>query len=243
MRYRAPPFKLTFSPFFFRVGLCSHTVLMGRRRGRTPRRRMQSDVGDRVDPSPRDWQSGTCVKATLSGRDRRTHRSPCGVTRSMDLHQRECHAIAIGRPRWRPILFSSWRRMERQISITRTITIDGLPGDSSGWSDPHRTDNDRASTRHWSVKSGPPNLPDQIGRQRLKGNHYRGSRSRFDRGPIATWLWPDRPTIGANSPPNRGWFVVRLKPRSTPSETASTTPSIRSHDRIKRPKFSGQNPL
>ena len=144
MRYCAPPFKLTFSRFFFRVGQCSHTVLMARRRGRTPRRRMRSDGGDRVDPSPRHRQSGTCVKATLSGRNRRTHCSPRGITRSMDLHQRECRVIAIGQPRWRPILFSSWRRMERQISITQTIAIDGLPDDSSGRSDPHRTDDNRA---------------------------------------------------------------------------------------------------
>ena len=44
-------------------------------------------------------KSGTCVKATLSGRDRRAHRAPRGITRSAFHHQREYRSIAIRRPR------------------------------------------------------------------------------------------------------------------------------------------------
>ena len=132
-----------------------------------------------------------------------TRRCWCGVTRSMDLHQRECRAIAIRRPRWRPIFFSSWRRMERQISIGRTTT-DGTTRSSSdghdllsprrrvelsGALDPHRTDDDRGAA--WSRDRDRPTYL------------IRSDDSDYVRLTIAVRLWSDRPTIGANSPPNR----------------------------------------
>ena len=63
---------------------------------------------------------------------------------------------------------------------------------------------------------------------------------------IAARSWPDRPTIGANSPPNRGWITVELEPRSMPKDppprrhqTAPTTASV-AHDL--RANFPLKNP-
>ena len=83
----------------------------------------------------------------------------------------------------------------------------------------------------------------KIGRLQIKENHNRGSRSQFDCGPIVTRSWPDSPTIGAKSSLNQGRFVAELKPRGRPMKTASTTPPIRSYDRVNCPRFLGQNPL
>ena len=67
MRYRTQLFKLTFLCFFFRVGLCSHTVLtFCRQRGRTAGVGFDQDGGDLVDPSPRDLNYNTCTKSDLS---------------------------------------------------------------------------------------------------------------------------------------------------------------------------------
>ena len=67
-----------------------------------------------------------------------------------------------------------------------------------------------------------------IGRQRLNNTHDRGSRSQFDRGPIA---------------PRSGLICHGIEAMTPPRGIAPMTLSIRSHDRINRPQFLGQNPL
>ena len=54
MRLAAPPFILTFSRIFFRVGLCPRGKLPLQDAWRHWSRRMRSRGVDRVDASPRD---------------------------------------------------------------------------------------------------------------------------------------------------------------------------------------------
>ena len=84
-----------------------------RQRGRTEGVALDHDGRDRMDPSPRDRKSSTCVNVILSGRDRKAHRAPRGVTRSYDCHQRDRDQTAT----MKPISFSSWRHQDHQISI------------------------------------------------------------------------------------------------------------------------------
>ena len=82
MRYRAPHFIDDLFVFSFRVGLCSHTTyLFCRWRGRTTRVGFHQDDGDRVDPSPRDRQLGTCAKSVLSDGDRKAYLLTRGIAR------------------------------------------------------------------------------------------------------------------------------------------------------------------
>ena len=72
LRYAAPPFILTVSSFFFRVGLCSREIFLCRRRGNTVDVRCDRNEQrgiDHVDPSPRDHHQSTCAKGDLSERD------------------------------------------------------------------------------------------------------------------------------------------------------------------------------
>ena len=58
MRYRAPLFNCVVSLYFFRVGVCSHTILTkprGATRGVGFDREEEGFI-NRVDPSPRDHQ-------------------------------------------------------------------------------------------------------------------------------------------------------------------------------------------
>ena len=95
-------------------------------------------------------------------------------------HQRDHGAIAIGQPRCSPSFLSPWRRI-------------WMVGSSSNGRH-HEEHNDKLFAR-----SGPPNLPDQIGRQRFCWTHDRGSRLRFDRGLIAPRLGLIYRQIGAES--------------------------------------------
>ena len=52
----SPLFNRVVLLYFFRVGLCSHTVLFCRTRGGLTSVRCGMNGGDRVDPSPRDHQ-------------------------------------------------------------------------------------------------------------------------------------------------------------------------------------------
>ena len=90
------------------------------------------------------------------------------------------------------------------------------------------------------ARSGPPNLPDQIGRQRLKFNQDRGSRSQFDHGPIAMRSWPYRPTIGAKFTAKLGLICRGIYATINAKGIAPMTPSIRSHDCINWPQFSSK---
>ena len=56
MRYRTSIFKRVISKYFFRVGLCSHTIHFCRLRGGRAIVGCGRDDDDRVDPSPRDHQ-------------------------------------------------------------------------------------------------------------------------------------------------------------------------------------------
>ena len=66
MRYHTQPFILTILCFLFRVGLCSHGITNMQVTWRSHRRRILSRSVDHVDPSPRDRNQSTCVKANLS---------------------------------------------------------------------------------------------------------------------------------------------------------------------------------
>ena len=57
-------------------------LILCKTRGDTAGVGFHQDGRDRVDPSPRDSKSSTCVISTLSDRDRRAHRSQRGATRS-----------------------------------------------------------------------------------------------------------------------------------------------------------------
>ena len=118
----APNLSAAFSPFFSLWDYVPPNLLTYRQRaGITDVRsdRKTSIAWTRVHAIP---ITSTCLIWSLSNHDRRAHRSPHGITRSMDLHQCEGCAITIGRPPWRPIFFSLWRLMERQISVGRTTT-------------------------------------------------------------------------------------------------------------------------
>ena len=93
MRYRTPLFKLTHYYIFFRVGLCP-TCFLPFAGDVDARQALDLVSNDRKASIA--WtrvhtiiKSSTCVKATLSGRDRRDHRAPRGITRSDYRHQRE----------------------------------------------------------------------------------------------------------------------------------------------------------
>ena len=84
-------------------------------------------------------KSGTCAKATLSGRDWRAHRVPCGITRSAYHHQWEYRVITIRRPRSSRSLSHRGDVWTIRSSSRLTTAIDGLPGNSWGQSDLHQT--------------------------------------------------------------------------------------------------------
>ena len=76
------------------------------------------------------------------------------------------------------------------------------------------------------------------------------ARSALDRGPINARSWLDRRAIVACSTRDRGpisarsWLIQRkIASQDTATSNDPMTPSIRSHDRINRPRFSGQNSL
>ena len=119
MRYCTPIFNRVNSKYFFRVGLCSHMIHFCRLRGGRAIIRCGRDDDDRVDPSPRNHQWNTCGKYWVSGRDLRAYLRTRGITRIARSSSNEDHAITIWRPRWSAIFFSSWKRIERQISSGR----------------------------------------------------------------------------------------------------------------------------
>ena len=99
MLYRTPLFNLTYRYIFFRLGLCPKRFLPFAG---------DVDAWQALDLVNNDrkaliaWtrvhaiiKSGTCVKDTLSGRNRRAHRAPHGITRSAYHHQGGARAIAI----------------------------------------------------------------------------------------------------------------------------------------------------
>ena len=175
MRYRAPVFKLVISTVFFHVGLCSHTIVICRLCGRSAIVGFGLDDDDRVDPSPCDHQWSTCGKYRVSGCNQRAYLRTCGVTRSADRHQMKVarsRSDGHGEARSSSLRGDAWsvrspsdvgRFIRRWIFIKRAakehqcdrgaIAI-RRPGcsrffshlsDASGWLDPHRTDDDRAS--------------------------------------------------------------------------------------------------
>ena len=62
MRYHTLIFKHVIFKYFFRVGLCSHTIHFCRLRGSREIVGCGRDDDDRVDPSPRDHKWNTCEK-------------------------------------------------------------------------------------------------------------------------------------------------------------------------------------
>ena len=56
----SPLFNRVLPLYFFRVGLCSHTVLPVQDAWRHGGRPIEAETLDRVDPSPRDQQLNTC---------------------------------------------------------------------------------------------------------------------------------------------------------------------------------------
>ena len=62
MCYRTSIFKHVISKYFFRVGLCSHTIHFCRLRGGREIVGCGRDDDNHVDPSPRDHQWNTCGK-------------------------------------------------------------------------------------------------------------------------------------------------------------------------------------
>ena len=202
-----------------------------KRRGRSAGVGFHQDGGDHVHPSPRDRKSSTCIISTLSDRDRIAHHSPRGATRSTRSSsfqmQRDCDQTATMWLHPRVAIF-------RDSSNRKALRGSRLWSSSNGWHrvsstrlDLHRTDDERGS---WSRDRDRPNLPDQIRRQRLCWTHDSGSRSRFDRGPIAPRSGQIHHQIWSYDA-SRWWATI----------TVRSWPSIPPHDRIKRLEFSGQN--
>ena len=163
---------------------------------------------------------------------RTAYLTPCGSSGAPDLHQREYHTIVIGhllrgrsyshcgdawsvgspsRKRSRSTAYLATSR-DGRILIAQTTIV-------------HQIKRDRAIGTillTWIF----------IGRQRLRWTHDRGSRSRFDRGLIATGsglIYREIETTIATK------WSSRSHDRSWPS--------IRSHKQIKRPQKSGENSL
>ena len=93
MRYHTPLFKLTHCYILFHVGLCptrflpfASNVDARQALDLVSNNRKASIAWTQVDAI---IKSNTCVKATLSGRNRRAHRAPHGITRSVYCHQQE----------------------------------------------------------------------------------------------------------------------------------------------------------
>ena len=79
----APPYLTACFPHIFSVWkYVPHISYVCRMRGGPPDVGCDQNGYDRVDPSPRDHQISTCVKVTLSGRDRSAYLMPRGDTRS-----------------------------------------------------------------------------------------------------------------------------------------------------------------
>ena len=201
----------------------SHTFLtFCRRRGRTSGIRFHQDDGDRVDRSPRDRQSSTCAKSIISGSDRRAYQLPCGDTWSV------------------------------RSPSEQTIAIDGLLGDSWGWSDLHRMDHNLHRSDGWWLSQkfprrssgGSPSSGGPSSRSWHTGSSDRdrpltwssiGRRERFaeelhDRGPIELWSSCDCGTLAEIMAHNHVEVIVQR-----------SWPSIPPHDRIKRLEILGQN--
>ena len=215
----------------------SHTFLtFCPRPGRTTGVRFHQDDGDRLDPSPRDRQSSTCVKVILSGSDRRAHQSPRGVTRSYDRHQREYREIAIIQPRWSRSSSHRGDAWTVRSPSERTIAIDGVPGDSWRQSDLHQTSvhsqrqefirEEPLSTA--GVWSNPPDL------------NRTAERSRPNRDAILVWLRHDRGPIAARSWPRSSAIMASFEAKSRPRSPPRSWP-IPLPDRIKWPSKSGGN--
>ena len=82
MRYHAQVFNLVISSFFFRMGLCSHTIFFCRLRGGSASVGFGQDDDDRVDSSPRDHQWSTCAKWALKSKAGWATRGWIGIIRS-----------------------------------------------------------------------------------------------------------------------------------------------------------------
>ena len=73
--------------YFFRVGLCSHTVLPVQDAWRHGGRRIEAETLDRVDRSPRDQQSNTCSIRGVSEDDERLTFRHVASQGAPDLHR------------------------------------------------------------------------------------------------------------------------------------------------------------
>ena len=91
-----PLFIRAISFYFLRVGLCPTRFSLLQVTWKHGRVRFHQDGLDRVDPSPRDHRSSTCVMFTLSDRDRNANQSPRGAPRSTRFSSRCDHGF-IGR--------------------------------------------------------------------------------------------------------------------------------------------------
>ena len=147
---------------------------------------------DRVDLSPRDRQSSTCAKSIISGSYRRAYRSPHGDAWSVTSPSK------------------------------RTVAIDGLPRDSWGRCNLHRTNRDLhrmddiaiftdrtagggPSSRSWHTGTGESRSSTHLKLHRMAGKiHGRSPRSRSD-----------RTAITARSSRDPGSFIVESMPRYT----------------------------
>ena len=76
------PYIPDMSSEFSQCGTMFCGISLCRRRGRVTSVGSHREDVDRVDPRPRDQDRGTCVKVTLSGRDRSAYLTPRGDTRS-----------------------------------------------------------------------------------------------------------------------------------------------------------------
>ena len=109
-----------------------------------------TDGDDRVDPSPRDHRSNTCVMLTLSDGDQSVNHSPGGVLRSARFSSRFDRGIKLHRtdvilPRWEALRGRSGflairgdvrRPSDRWISIERPA-VDS-PHDRGAWDQRNR---------------------------------------------------------------------------------------------------------
>ena len=166
---------------------------------------------DRVDPSPRDRNHSTCVKATLSDRDQKAHRSPCGITRSTRSSSNEMQRDRDQTATMKSDRSSPWRHVDisRQSDSHRTGERHGSMKHDCGRIRSARSSSEgsrwrRAWTTSWAT------MP-TISRDRTAGEirgrvHAIAARSHRDRGSITPRSRLDWITIVVHL--ERSWHTI-----------------------------------